>query len=109
RGCRVVSLALLLGLFFEREMVIELGTPHAMCLPDTAPRFRPDKCALSECSCPSALPLFTGRVCSNEARCCWITRIQSCIHLANSLFSLTLGAIWRTRGAHRPLIGEFAF
>ena len=25
------------------------------------------------------------------------------------MFSLTLGAIWRTRGEHRPLIGEFAF
>src|SRR6185369_8012395 len=67
-------------------MLIELGTPHATDLPDAARRFGPNKCAPSECSCPSAPTGFSGGVCSILARFCWITVVQFRNHLANSLF-----------------------
>src|SRR3954469_24067271 len=73
-------------------MVIELGTPHATCLPDTTRRFGLAS-APPECSCPSKLAVSSGRMRSIEARSCSISSIQSWNHLGNSLFCLTLGFI----------------
>jgi hypothetical protein len=67
-GVRLVSPAVLLGFFFVREMIIELGTPHATCLPCATRRFESSKWVPSECFCPSAA--VSGSVRSTGARFC---------------------------------------
>ena len=64
------SPTMLLGPFFVREMIIELGTPHATCLPCATPRFESSKWVPSECSCPAAVAALSGNVRSTGVRFC---------------------------------------
>jgi hypothetical protein len=69
-GVWLVSPAVLLGLFFVREMIIELSTPHATCVPCATRRFGSGKCVPSECSCPSAVVALSRTMLSTGVRLC---------------------------------------
>ena len=69
-GVRLVSPAVLLGFLFVREMIIELGTPHATCLPWATRRFESSKWLPSECSCSPAVVALSGSVRSTGVRFC---------------------------------------
>ena len=63
----LVSSAALLALFYVREMIIELSTPHATCLPCATCCYGSSKSVPSECSCPSAVVALSRRVFSDSS------------------------------------------
>ena len=63
------SPTMLLGPFFVREMIIELGTPHATCLPCDPP-FRVQQVGAARMFLPAAVAALSGNVRSTGVRFC---------------------------------------